>query len=301
MSTTKTFLESHLPFTFAHASVTGRDHIRSGKNNHDGFCVIHQHNATIAVVTDGCGSGSQHENTTNHNEIGAVLGARLVCSEVLRALNNYAPESQHLLFDHQNHWEWREGIPGRVCVKLSALITSMEVEDRAIFVQDHLLFTIVGVLMTATHAAFFSLGDGAMVINGEHLPLEIAEANSPPYLAYRLVKTSLPPQSLILTVNRVIATNDLHHFLLATDGIAHLQRHESDMLPGTDSPIGPVSQFWTEERYVMNRDALRRRLSAIATDVVRMNNLGTAIARNPGLLPDDTTVILGKRNEVCEQ
>ncbi len=290
MSTNSELRESSLPFSFVSASVTGRDHVRSGKNNQDGISVIHSHNATVAVVADGCSSGT-------HNEIGATLGARLTCIETLRALNRYAPHNQHLLFDYPNHWEWREGIPGRICAKLSALIDSMEVENRASFIQDHLLFTIVGALITPEHTAFFSLGDGVMVVNGENIPLIIPEVNTPPYLAYRLVKTTMPSQSLILNVNKVIATKDLEHFLLATDGLEHLRRHESSVLPGTDSLAGPTSQFWTEDTFISNRDALRRRLAKITTDVVRMDSTSASITKHPGLLPDDTTVILGRKKE----
>lgn len=240
-------------------------------------------------MTDGCGSGM-------HTEIGATLGARIVCTEVLRALNGYSLKQQHILFDHTDHWEWREGIPRRVIAKLEAIADSAGAE-RALFVQDHLLFTIVGVLITPRQTAFFSLGDGLIAVNGKQIPLEQADLNAPPYLAYRMVKTTLSQETLSLHVLHTMPTEQLEHFLLATDGLDHMNRNASRLQPGSEIPIGSIEQFWTDEKYVLNRDAIRRKLAACSTDVLRMSDDKTSIAKYPGLLPDDTTLIVGVRNK----
>lgn len=289
MSTMRDLPHTILPFTYTSGSVPGRDHVRSGKNNQDALSIMHTDRATVAVVTDGCSSGT-------HTEIGATLGARLACIEVLRALHRYTPENQHLLFDHPNHWEWREGIPGRILAKIETLMADMETSTSA-WIQDHLLFTIVGVLMTNKLTAFFSLGDGLLEVNGETVELESCDANTPPYLAYRLVKTHLPRESLILNVHHVLPTDQLKNFLLATDGLHHMQRNEMSNHPGTDTPIGPLSQFWTDPCYRTNRDKIRRKLAACSTDITRLDTDTHSLVKYPGLLPDDTTLIVGVRNE----
>ena len=60
-----------LPFQLAFATVAGRMHHLSGRNNQDAYAWTQGPGGLIAVVCDGCGSGP-------HSEVGAQVGARLV-------------------------------------------------------------------------------------------------------------------------------------------------------------------------------------------------------------------------------
>src|SRR5439155_16598404 len=62
---------STLPFQLAGATVAGRLHHVSGRNNQDAFAWAQSPGGLVAVVCDGCGSAP-------HSEVGAQLGARLV-------------------------------------------------------------------------------------------------------------------------------------------------------------------------------------------------------------------------------
>jgi len=64
-------------FQIAGGSVPGRRHRMAGRNNQDAFAWAARDGALVAVVSDGCGSGT-------HSEVGAQIGARLVVRAALR-------------------------------------------------------------------------------------------------------------------------------------------------------------------------------------------------------------------------
>ncbi|MDO8622315.1 MAG: protein phosphatase 2C domain-containing protein, partial [bacterium] len=54
-----------------------------------------------------------------------------------------------------------------------------------------------------------------------------------------------------------------------------------------------IDQFWTDDRYFRNPDMVRRRLTLVNREAVRAEN--GMLARTPGLLPDDTTLVVIRR------
>src|SRR5687767_12676541 len=58
-------------FHLTTASVLGREHARLFRNNQDGVAARVEDGIAVAVVTDGCGSGTS-------SEVGARLGARFL-------------------------------------------------------------------------------------------------------------------------------------------------------------------------------------------------------------------------------
>ncbi len=77
-----------LGFQLSAGTIPGRSHLGSGnlligKNNQDTFNMHISENCIIAIVCDGCGSGS-------HSEIGASIGGRLLMSLLLKAISNGA-------------------------------------------------------------------------------------------------------------------------------------------------------------------------------------------------------------------
>lgn len=233
-------------FELAAASVVGIDHYKAGRNGHDGFHWELADDLAVAVVCDGCGSG-------RHSEVGAKLGAALIGRELaqrIRAGSDLGPGSAL----------WRD-VPRAAIEQLSLVARGLSgsLQDA---VTDYLLFTIVGVILTPAETVFFSLGDGVFAVNGEQIELGPYPDNAPPYLAYALVDGTTPQ----LNIERHVATSDLRHVAIGTDGAARLA------LPA----------FCENDLFFRNPDGLRRALFLMTRS-------------ESGGLRDDATVIALRR------
>src|SRR5262249_47039977 len=119
-------------------------------------------------------------------------------------------------------------------------------------VQDYLLFTVVGALVTPWRTFCFSLGDGVMVVNGDLIPLGPFPDNAPPYLAYALLDAQDCRPSAgarELQMQRILPTTAVQSIVLGTDGLEVLLHGEARLIPGKPVAVGPLCQFWQEERY----------------------------------------------------
>lgn len=261
-------------FELAGGSVVGRDHRVVPKNNQDAWYITTQDECFVGVVCDGCGSG-------NFTETGARIGASIIAKSMLRRAVFYHPS-----------WYYVPGLLGEVAIDLLSTVhtlASAMAEDPDYYhdvILDYFLFTISGVVCDGERIAFFGLGDGVFMINGEVVSNPQYPGNAPPYLAYNLLgeNRKLGWETERLPVERV------ESFLVGCDGTRDLMRAcaEDRTLPGMDLPVGDVSQFWETDAFFSNRAALSRRLKLIGRDWP---------ARDPehGLLADDTTIIVGRR------
>lgn len=247
-----------MTFEIAAGTVAGAAHVRTGRNDQDAFHWASSGDALVAFVCDGCGSGK-------HSEVGAAIGARLLVTAALERIRAGAePPSEKL-------WEdVRRDVLARIRDLANAMGDPMRV------IAEHFLFTLVGFAASPAGVAIVSCGDGVIALNGKTRELGPFPGNEPPYLAYALAGRDLPIQ-----VHHAVFREEVHSALLGTDGVGDLIAAESRSLPGREEPLGPLSQFWSDDLYFANRDAVRRRL-AIAN-------------RAPGLLPDDTTLIAIRR------
>lgn len=267
----------HELFEVAAGSVTGRDHVLAGRNNQDAYCWTCLDHALLAVVCDGCSSGK-------HSEVGAQIGARLLVQAMTRALSSPAPAF------------WRR-VRHDVLAQLRRLAEHMG-GSLAHTVQDCLLFTIVGALLTPLRTCVFSLGDGVILVNGDLIPLGPFPDNAPPYLAYALLDThhgASPAAADEFQMQRVLPTAAVQSLLLGTDGLEAFSSSATRPIPGKGALVGPLSQFWQEERYFTNPDAVRRTLALVNREVVQPNWEAQRLDRQHGLLPDDTTLIAIRR------
>ena len=265
-------------FEIAGGSVLGRSHRLVGKNNQDALCCFSAHDCMALLVCDGCGSGS-------HSEVGAQIGARLVARSLLREARRYndfssAQEAQAML----------ERVRLAVLKRLRILAKELGASLSCV-VNDYLLFTVVGALITPQNALFFSLGDGVIVVNDEVIRLGPFPNNAPPYLAYCLVDTNLQPALLRFQVQGVLPTEGLKTFLIGSDGIEDIQCAENSCVPGKNEEVGPLCQFWNDDRIFANSDMVRRRLAGLNRDFAQGEK------RENGLLSDDTTLIVGRRKK----
>lgn len=251
--------ESIQPFEIAGGSVVGRSHARLGRANQDAYAFRQDACGVVAVVCDGCGSGA-------YSEVGARIGARLVTERVARALAGGAS------LDARSTWE---EVTVDVLAALRAVATAMG-GDLAETVVEHFLFTVVGLAVRADGAAVFAAGDGLFAINGEATVLGPFPRNEPPYLAYGLLGRSVGGAIPALGVRRSLRATELQTALLGTDGASDLRE---------------IEQFWGEDRYFRNRDAIRRRLS-----LVNRESPAKTPGLEPALLEDDTTVVVVRRS-----
>ncbi|MFP2931169.1 protein phosphatase 2C domain-containing protein [Pyxidicoccus sp. 3LG] len=261
---------SSLPFDIAAASVLGREHARAGRNNQDALCVRASEHGLVAVVADGCGSQPC-------SELGAQLGARrLVQAALVRLAEGECVDEATFL----------PGLREDVLCLLGELRGELGRDALGDF-----LFTLVGAVVTPSKTLVFSAGDGVWALNGEVHPLGPFPGNAPPYLAYALWRGDDVP----LATHALVPTEDVHALMLGTDGVADLARLATARVPEKDELVGPLSQVWADDRYFANPDALRRRLALLNRESVRADFGERRVVRTPGLLPDDTTLVVLRR------
>jgi hypothetical protein len=264
-------------FDIAAGSVTGRDHVLAGRNNQDAYywaCLPH---AVMAVVCDGCGSGK-------HSEVGAQIGARLMIAAMSRALQG----PMHALW-----YRVRQD----VLAQLRCLAEQLGGHFPST-VQDYLLFTVIGALVTPRRTFCFSLGDGVMIVNGNQIPLGPFADNAPPYLAYALLDAHNSRPSALsqeFQMQCILRTTAVQSIVLGTDGLETFLQAAARPIPGKQAVVGSLQQFWQEERYFTNPDAVRRTLALVNREVVQPNWEAQRLERHAGLLPDDTTLVVIRR------
>lgn len=285
-------------FEIAGGSITGRDHLGRnevliGRNNQDAFLWNLSDHGLVAVVCDGCGSST-------HTEVGAKLGARLITTAIAEKLERLSPQHPERSLDY---WQGQflERIRLDTLARLRVLALEMAGPQGSLteIVRDYFLFTVVGLILTESQALVFAIGDGLYCLNGDASVLGPFADNQPPYLAYGLIadggSNDLPAGSLRFKVHRLLPTEKLTSILIGTDGTADLKQQSGAPLPGTKDLVGSLAQFWQDDRYFANPDAIRRRLALINREVRRLDPAKQTLLINPGLLHDDTTLVAVRR------
>ncbi|MBI4118849.1 MAG: protein phosphatase 2C domain-containing protein [Parcubacteria group bacterium] len=281
-----------MEFQIAGGSVPGSEHTKPGKpgwtNNQDAFHWRQTDNCLAAVVCDGCGSGA-------HSEVGAKISARLVVQFIAEAGERYVGQ---LLSQPEKEVgiDW-ERVKTLILSQIAVLASSMG-ESFSKTINDYFLFTLVGALITPWDVFLFSLGDGVFVLNGEIIQLGPFPNNAPSYLAYNLTGSSLTvdqPELLKIQVNRIILIDELESLILGCDGVLDLIALADKNLPHREEVVGSISQFWTDDHYFTNSDAVRRRLALIGKEGAEVVAGNKARVTN-GLLADDTTLVVIRRD-----
>jgi len=250
-------------------SVMGSYHRNSYKNNQDAGFIAENESGLMAVVTDGCGSGK-------YSEVGARLVARFLCHRGLE-----------LLVLEKNGMEFRDGLLEELRREALNFVKQTAQSLGGSFSQvinDYFLFTVIGAVITDEKVLVFSLGDGCFSVNGQVTVVD--QDNLPRYLAYALVSSVVLSEDkhfLDFQTHVEMGIDELDSLVLATDGATDLQdrAEESISILGEDVPVGDLTQFETNPKYLKNASLLQKDL------VVR--------GVNKGILRDDTTVILIKR------
>jgi protein phosphatase 2C-like protein len=267
-------------FEIAGGSVSGRSHVLAGRGNQDAYHWSIEERSLVAVVCDGCGSGAE-------SEVGAAIGARLLVAVASRAIA--------LGGDIDSPALWEE-IRRSVLERLSDLVAAMG-GKRSHVVSEMFLFTVVGLAVGPARAVIFAAGDGLFAVGADVERLGPFPRNEPPYLGYGLLdEDPLAASSPRVLVHRSFAASELDTVLLGTDGAADLLDLADRPMPGGEGEsVGPLRRFWEEGSHFTNRDAVRRRLARINREIVRPVWSERRLAKEPGLLEDDTTIVVVRR------
>jgi serine/threonine protein phosphatase PrpC len=277
-------------------SVPGTDHTMPGQpgwvNSHDAFAWKQGPGYTVAVVCDGCGGKFDDAGYLRapNSEVGAKIAAQLLVERISRMAGWFSdlPDAAPL-----DEYFW-DRVRVQVMTNIAALADSMGASLVSV-VKDYFMFTFVGVLVTPRYTYVFSIGDGVYAINGRVHILGPYPGNSPPYLMYNLIGSTLThhsPDLLRIQVHETLLTGEVDHCLIGSDGVSDLINLREAMLPMKAERVGPLSQFWEDGIYVTNQDAIRRRLAQINAERVE------GVRMRGGLLSDDTTLVVVRRNAV---
>lgn len=268
-------------FDMAAGTVAGRDHKALLKNNQDAYVFEARKDALVGVVADGCGSGAW-------SEVGAQLGSRLVVQAVHRWYGS-CPE----LFTEESAKDGFAKVRRMVLHQLGGLLVDLG-GSYSETVGEGFLFTVVGFLVTRERTFVFAAGDGLIMLNGQRIALESGERNAPEYMSYGLLENSQTAGEL-----RVIAsqnTETLESLLVATDGAFSLEKARDLKMPGKTEKVGPISQFWMEERYFKNPFTLGRQLNLMNRETSHIDYEKKRVHNEVGPLNDDTTLMVIRRN-----
>ena len=271
-------------FQFAQGLFIGRDHQNVNGNCQDAFCILEQKNSIVGIIADGC---SKVGDRYTHSEVGAWIGARLQAQAFAARLESRSRKNNFFL-ENTGFWE---AVRADVLAHLRILALQMG-DNLTEVVTQFFLFTTVGFIITPRESAFFSIGDGHVFINEGHLSLGPFEDNMPPYLAYGILTAAT---AFAYQVHTVMPTEDLSHFLIGSDGLDYLAKSENLAIPGKSELVGNISQFWLEDRFFQNSDAINRRLRLINDSKQKVNWEQQIIVREHGHLKDDVVLIVGRR------
>jgi hypothetical protein len=182
-------------------------------------------------------------------------------------------------------------------------------ENRLSFINDFLLFTCMGLMITPSYTELFAIGDGFYAMGGPdmvdypprsafNIVRELSfPANAPPYLAYELAGDALTRKySLQFQTLESEDTSRIGYILIGSDGVADLDISAERSLPGKTQTVGPLSQFWTEDRYFSNHSMIERKLRLMNSEVAIIDADGRH-SICPRLLPDDTSFVVVRRKQ----
>lgn len=282
-------------FNITHASVTGRIHQEKGINNQDASQWIQTDDYTIAIVTDGCSGSTDNgfrDPNVQHSEVGAHIGALMTLRTIEKNLSQYEKifsDSSYL--SQQSFWH---NVRSDLLAQLRVLGHSLH--DNLYWVlKNYFQFTIVGSIITEHKTCIFSLGDGWYELNGATHTIQPDEGYKQPYLVYSMLahdQSQIKHESLFFTVHECLPTQDVKHLGIGSDGVHDLELAADKCIPGKRQLIGPVSQFWSDPLYTINKAALQNKINAIHKSKQLIQWKEGSVNVYPSVLVDDTTLII---------
>jgi hypothetical protein len=295
-----------LPFELAAGTIVGRRHVGSGnllvgRNNQDALIFRQNPNCMVACVADGCSSSP-------HAEVGARIGLRIIADCIL---NNH-PFEDGCPFK-EGDWDFvRQQTLHRLhgIVESATGLNNSRDTRFASFVFQHLQFTVVGIRITPQQTTVFSIGDGCYAINGQLQHIPPFPDNAPAYLGCSLLD-SFRDLDTRFQLRAVLSTDELQSVFIGTDGVAELEAKAQSNIPGKDRLVGPIEQFWIEDKYFGDEihDANGYLIERITPFLRQVNSEHVSIGKAPdlsgsilrrqlGLVQDDVTMMALRRKKI---
>lgn len=263
------------------ASVIGRLHVEKHMNNQDGVSTRSGDDFFIAVISDGC-SGSPR------SEVGSYLTAGRVAKGIFDRLGSIAgcEDTEEL-----------SPIMEEVRLDTASFLRniSSQLGPAMHLMQDAMLATASGFVVTPDSGFFFSIGDGRFFVNGEELDLNNKHAEYPDMLVYQAIAPENLREGMAnrFKISNIFSTSWIISLAVATDGIEHFIGAEGQNFPGRPDTVPNVSALWAKGS---NPLALLRKANRTVWKSNHDNSLNiTTQTVEKSLLLDDTTIVILKR------
>lgn len=233
----------HSNLRVRYGRIIGRNHMQRQQNCQDSLTVIETESLAIGVICDGCGSGSS-------SEVGAILASSFLAEEAAKALENGTPLSELTVY---------------LCTKLQTMlswfIAVMQPDDLSAFVQEHLLFTVLGfaVHKDTQDVLIWAAGDGWVLMDDQFQHRD--QQNTPEYPAYALLPhSSLRRSHAELAFETIKVPHNWKRFAIASDGL------EDTAIPLIWGQTHPRGLQRTLNRLSLNEQRLQDDTSVIVVE-----------------------------------
>ena len=259
----------------AGGSIAGTAHTKPNSpgyiNNQDAFAFGTHENISYGIVCDGCSS-------TKHSEVGAQIAVKIFGNSLTHLLKYYG--------DNYNYLSITEFYYDNFVNSIVRVIHGMNLNNNfKDVVMDYFLFTSVFFVIFPEKTYICSVGDGVYAVNGEITKIEAKEKNIPQYLGYGFINKDFRPSLNIVET----PTESINTLMIGSDGVNDLIDAETKIIPMSGEVVGNISQFWDNPKMFSNADMVRRRLAVINHSVYKDDHFV------PGLLPDDTTMVVWRK------
>src|SRR5687767_1931545 len=166
----------------------GRGHLIDFINRQDAHQLfdgqINDQRVIIGIICDGC-SGEEGQKKNMSSEVGATLGSTFLIRETIALLKRNISTTYIPIVLYPNLIRFLKNTLDQY--------SFVDPIDKVTFIEHHLLFTVIGFVLTPENTVTFIAGDGTLVINNEARFID--SDNKPMYPAYHLVDRSLLQES----------------------------------------------------------------------------------------------------------
>jgi len=230
-----------LPFAVGSATQHRPSAVVESDNSQDAASILFGKHHMIAVVTDGCSGTHDKLRATCHssNEVGSRLMAYLVSNFALKlATTNPSLTGEAFLMK----------LNDKVRKSLNVMLRTFCGSDRLrreMFINDFLMTTVLGCVVSESRFLVFHSGDGVIAVNGD---IKDLENNAGQYLANDLIARSDPteplPPPLVSSLKLCHSgmTCELVSIFLATDGLSRFARLHPNLLKDFVATEPPPNQ-----------------------------------------------------------
>jgi hypothetical protein len=208
------------PFGLSTAATRNPQYDRENRNSQDAVGICIRPGFMAGVVCDGCGSGSTHPEIEPYSVSSNEVGAKLACSLVLRDVQN-AFVRKSTFSPQELVGRFSRSVLRAFELTVKAFCDRDEV-DAETFIDDFLMTTVLGFVVTREQFVVFHSGDGVIAVNGQ---FDVLDREEGCYLSrdlrHRCCQGRCPEPGMTnsLKVYASGASLNLQSIMIATDGM----------------------------------------------------------------------------------